>query len=462
MPGTELDPSTSKCVQCPINCYICTTTQICQLCNNGYYITGQSNIVCAPNCIYPCLSCSITNASMCLTCVGGYTFNPTFSNHCQPITNCSSSCNLCPGGFVLTSTLQCLACNSSCVSCTTTSPNSCTSCPQAQYVLNGQCVACSTGCMNCTSISYCLTCSLGYLQNNYGPGYSGALPMPSCPPCQYPCLGCSIVTNFCTSCVSGYILMGAQCLNGNFYIANITFTAPNNTFMMNYGALVTLIANTVASNSPFNLADLFPAGYARSNNTINFTLYISSQCFPQTVCSQNELKALTNLITNSTQLAGMQVTAASLAVSFNNNSTSNSTFNCSLPCQSCNQISGACTTCISGFTVINGACLNQSCTVLNCNRCGSGNICTACNPSFILTSNTCICRIGFSVMNGTCMCNPTTSNLQSTAVSNSSTDVTCILCRVQNCLDCNLSTTCTLCAAPYSLNQNGLCVICNL
>jgi hypothetical protein len=115
-----------------------------------------------------------------------------------------------------------------------------------------------------------------------------ATPVSSCPPCSYPCLGCTLVTYFCTSCVSGYILVGAQCLNGNYYVANFTFLDPNSTFGMNYGSLVTQLANTIApSNSPLNLANLFPMGYSKSNNTVTYSVYISSQCQPQTLCSQN-------------------------------------------------------------------------------------------------------------------------------------------------------------------------------
>ena len=53
---------------------MCTVTGVCSACYPGYYITGHDveDMACAPECDYPCLTCSHTNSKQCTSCAAGY------------------------------------------------------------------------------------------------------------------------------------------------------------------------------------------------------------------------------------------------------------------------------------------------------------------------------------------------------------------------------------------------------
>lgn len=163
--GMVLDTDTFKCTQCPLFCVVCSITQICMACYNGYYLTAKSDPVCAPNCQFPCLSCSYLNSSNCYTCRAGYLFNPSFPNNCQPNNTCTG-CNVCPAGYALNSSSVCTSCALGCMTCSSLSASSCLSCWPGQYVNNGQCSNCMAGCVNCTNAAYCISCDFGYVQQS--------------------------------------------------------------------------------------------------------------------------------------------------------------------------------------------------------------------------------------------------------------------------------------------------------
>jgi len=150
-----LNPFSNTCIQCPQNCASCTYTSICTACFTGYYLTGDSPIVCAPICQYPCATCSYTNPNFCFSCNAGYIFNTIYQNQCQPLNDCSPSCVICPQSFTLISNQSCVACATSCFSCNSSAPQVCTSCSSGQYLNNGQCLNCSVGCQSCISSNTC-------------------------------------------------------------------------------------------------------------------------------------------------------------------------------------------------------------------------------------------------------------------------------------------------------------------
>ena len=81
-----------------------------------------------------------------------------------------------------------------------------------------QCVSCPTGCSTCSSKANCLTCSSGYtLQSNTVSGTAG-----TCVICASPCSTCSGNSFTCTSCITGFKLVGWQCIstfNFQFFIS---------------------------------------------------------------------------------------------------------------------------------------------------------------------------------------------------------------------------------------------------
>ena len=72
--GSVLNTATSQCQSCPLHCAYCTTAGVCTVCFPGYYITGHDvyDMACAPNCEFPCLTCSHTDPTKCTSCAAGY------------------------------------------------------------------------------------------------------------------------------------------------------------------------------------------------------------------------------------------------------------------------------------------------------------------------------------------------------------------------------------------------------
>ena len=144
-PGTVLNPFELYCQPCPLYCEKCTIAGVCYECYTGYYITGHNvvDMACVPNCSYPCLTCSHTDPTKCTSCEAGYTFNENANNGCEPVTDCApNACVICPGGFVMSNTSQCVACNPDCMTCMSTNTSFCTSCMGAFYVKDGACSPC--------------------------------------------------------------------------------------------------------------------------------------------------------------------------------------------------------------------------------------------------------------------------------------------------------------------------------
>jgi len=91
-----MDNNGATCINCDVNCKICSSTTKCSSCIDGYY---EMNYVCY-KCKSDCLTC--TNGSSCVSCLlSGYYFNSTIS-----------MCTQCPGS-------NCLSCNSNgtCTQC---------------------------------------------------------------------------------------------------------------------------------------------------------------------------------------------------------------------------------------------------------------------------------------------------------------------------------------------------------
>ncbi len=117
---------------------------------------------------------------------------------------------------------QCVKCDSSCVSCENIATN-CTECPRGSFSSNGYCVkacpiqtipldgicqACDVSCNGCVErCDQCVNCAPGYLK--YGSKCFKNCPetqyldvsILTCRPCFEKCKTCSSV-NFCTSCIN--------------------------------------------------------------------------------------------------------------------------------------------------------------------------------------------------------------------------------------------------------------------
>jgi hypothetical protein len=185
-------------VPCPDNCLVCTKASTCSQCLNGYWLTGNVLMVCAPSCQKPCMGCVVGDPSSCISCIAGYMF---VNGTCLP-SSCSDSqtCSFCPIGYSLNSSMTCQPCSVSfCATCSNQFAG-CTGCLQGYYLSNGSmlCAPCAANCLKCTRSNDCLLCSTGTTQMTYGStngSWSGI-----CVPCQAPCASCLGHPEICFSC----------------------------------------------------------------------------------------------------------------------------------------------------------------------------------------------------------------------------------------------------------------------
>ena len=129
----------------------------CNSCNEGYYLSSNSN------------------SSNCLTCIDNY--------------------------FLVSNT--CYKCNKNCKS--TSDGCKCSNCYNGYYLSNYQCFQCNSNCKTCSdSETKCLSCYNGY----------GLTESNICVPCSQPCKKCS-AANICSSCIDNYYLASGTCYKCN-------------------------------------------------------------------------------------------------------------------------------------------------------------------------------------------------------------------------------------------------------
>ena len=259
----------ATCVEHPSKCTTCTSCcgslfnfQCLTSCPVGTYSINGTCQYCA----YSCATCLGSNTT-CTSCPAGkILFNGACYDQC-PYVMIGGVCTFnCAKGLYKTPINQCASCDSNCLTCDV-NPKNCTSCPAGKgFAHNGQCVqicpvnffgdstgvciACNPECNGCTgSCTNCINCAPGYYK-------CGALCVKTCPPnqfadvnaglcvtcnpkcktcsslqfcttcanpqavpvngvcndCSYPCNTCSSGPAVCTSCVSGFNLIGTTCI----------------------------------------------------------------------------------------------------------------------------------------------------------------------------------------------------------------------------------------------------------
>ena len=203
-PPNYLQPtlSTLNCLTtCPDGYYPNDTSRDCVLCDNS------------------CFTCSANGSKNCLSC--------KINTYLQDITGTSSCLTTCSEGkYPDTITLKCLSCHDSCKTCSAGDVNSCKSCNSPNYLqstlsasaclttcpdgyypdtISRDCLACDTTCLTCSSSgsTYCLTCKKN--------SYLKSLPAPSS--CISTCLDgkyldsvsseCLLCDRSCKTCAAG-------------------------------------------------------------------------------------------------------------------------------------------------------------------------------------------------------------------------------------------------------------------
>ena len=149
----------TSCLSCKAGTYLLASNNSCVACTAAGYYQNTTNQQCG-TCDSSCQTCSGSNATSCLSCKTGM-YLLASNNSCV-------SCNV-AGYYQNTTSQQCTACDSSCQTCNGSNATSCLSCKTGKYLLasNNSCVTCTvvgyyqnTTTQQCTACdSSCLTCN---------------------------------------------------------------------------------------------------------------------------------------------------------------------------------------------------------------------------------------------------------------------------------------------------------------
>ena len=205
-------------------------------CPSGQYFDHRAHV--CRHCHESCTACSGKESTQCTSCLEGNLLN--LKGQCvdsRHLRSCSS------GQYFDGSTLECLACPSTCISCShqlnctscqlgyhLNQLGVCISCPDTLLLYNNSCVedcplhfyrsnwtckACHSDCRSCVNNSNddCLSCFPGRFLD----GQKCVLECPAgtfgkngvCSPCITNCFSC-MSRDFCDSCSSGYYLLSLQ------------------------------------------------------------------------------------------------------------------------------------------------------------------------------------------------------------------------------------------------------------
>lgn len=200
--------SNGSCGPCPKNCLSCSNAVQCITCQLGMAVLGSG--ACGVPPASPCVNFDINHN--CIACDTGHLLvngSCLVSLACNA-TNTCTSCNF--NQFLLNG--SCLTCPSllNCASCSLTNPSLCFQCNIGFYLsTTSSCLQCPSFCSKCTSPTSCLLAAAGsYLKSNILGSLTGLVA-----PCSSTCLTCVTQPSLCTSCKSGFSIMGSQCIQIN-------------------------------------------------------------------------------------------------------------------------------------------------------------------------------------------------------------------------------------------------------
>lgn len=167
------------CLSCVAGYYLSTQTNTClQICPYQYFASDSSQM--CEKCVGRCNEC--IDDDKCLSCKIGFLEN----------VSCVDTCST--GFYQNLTTLQCLVCSATCLTCAY-AYDYCTDCPNGMYFYNNTCLS---------------SCPQGYYVDSSSK---------SCLQCSYPCEQCQTSALNCLTCVDSYLLNSAcisTCPTGYF------------------------------------------------------------------------------------------------------------------------------------------------------------------------------------------------------------------------------------------------------
>ena len=393
---------------CIDNCKTCGENEAtCSSCYDGYYLIGYSCFECDSN----CKTCS-ENSSLCSSCgedlelVHGKCEKGCL-DHCN---SCDNPCTSCDVGFYLYSG-NCHACNYLCSSCSGAFDN-CLSCIPDHKLLNNSCVPdCLPHCSFCTSP--CTICDTGYLPQ-----------LGLCESCSNLCASCSESPSNCTSCFPGYIRQNSTCTQGclaNCQSCDEPCTKCEDGFVSLGSECMPCTNNCATCNLAQDYCTSCSYGFELSGGTCkNVCLEHCKTCYyPCTECENGYVSeyGLCNP--------------------------------CEKNCNSCIVESSQCTSCKSGFGLVEKSCVE------NCQ-----DYCISCNTPCTQ------CEIGYVAANNGCAkcdekcasCQGTKENCIKCAAGYVKAEGQCKKGCIHHCSSCD--DPCTVCEQGYS-PISGICQVCD-
>lgn len=441
----------SKCTSCASCCGSLFNFQCLTSCPVGTYsINGTCQY-----CSYSCATCIGTN-STCTSCPSGKVlFNGICYDQC-PYIMIGGICTFnCARGLFKTPINQCERCDSTCATCENVARN-CTSCVSG-FALNGTCVrtcplnffaksgrceACNPECNGCVDdCANCINCAAGFFKMGSqcvracNPNQFADLTTTTCMPCNNRCRTCSS-QQFCTTCANPQAVPVNGVCNDCSYPCNTCGSAPSIcTSCVTGFNLVgsTCIAACPTGASPVNGVCQCSTGFIFSNQCVASCPTgfgpVGGQC---TKCADNCASCSGSASSCTSCINGFALNPVTGVCQV--------APNCQLG-QFFSQSSNGCTSiCPSGTFYYESVCLTACLQGYQDNGVGG---CVAVNPQSG-------CSFPYYLSNGVCI-----SNCPASTYADSSSRV-CKSCS-SNCFSCLTNTFCYACNAGFDLT-NGVCI----
>ena len=198
-PGFYANPANRICEACLPNCYTCTTDKVCVACVAGYVIKGNECVATTncpqgyfknvDKCVVQCpVGTSAENGFCTRLCrANSYFFNSRCYGTCPTRYRTADACvEQCPANYILNNDLcqppsvncannqyydsvtsRCYNCRAPCATCSGAA-NKCLDCVDNYYLANNACfpksnVACPEKCSVCSEPNKCSSCASGYV-----------------------------------------------------------------------------------------------------------------------------------------------------------------------------------------------------------------------------------------------------------------------------------------------------------